>query len=120
MMLNISDSNSKALGSLMMSANLNQRNCSTQVRSGSTHKRRRISNARQDTIEFLLFCSVPGRDEAWVEGPPTDSLMRELNVEKTQAPTRTTNYTNNDGTYAEDYDRADTYRDDLYFEQDYS
>ena len=61
MMLNIFDRNAKMLGSLMRQRT-SQRTGSTHVRSGLTHRRRRISAATRDTIEFLLFCSVPGWD----------------------------------------------------------
>ena len=114
MMLNMFDSDDKTVGSLTISPKLNQTDGSTHVQNGSTHRRRRISNATRDMTEFLLFCSVPGWQEALVERKWTDQWIKESNAPRTQASTRTTTYTddNNDGTNAEDYNMPDTYRSD--------
>ena len=97
MMLNTFDSKAKTFGSLMISPQRNHM-------SGSTHRRTGISIATRDTTESLLFCSVPERDERWVE----ESGMGELNAPSTQASSPSSQFTayteedqENDGTNVE-------------------
>ena len=116
--LNIFGSNSHTLVSLMVSPHLNYRSGWTHVKSGSTHMRRRISITIWDTTEFLLYCSVLGRQEGWVEEPWTESWMGDRNVPRTQPSTGTTRHADDD-TNADDDDMPDTYEHDYYFEQDY-
>ena len=45
--------------------------------------------------------------------------MRESKVLKRQASTQTATYTDDDNTYADNYNMPETYREDYYFEQDW-